>query len=991
MLRLFGLIRLALRRLLSQPGLAACVLLGMTIAVAFASALPAFVNSSQLRVLRKLLISSTGRDANATNPAERLKGTPLHVRFSYVSGLGGPLTLAQLSDLDGFMRSRIQPRTVVPVSEAGTYIRTDRWNMWPAPGTRTGERYTPKKLPLSFASMTAMNGFEQHIRLEEGVMPANAPKDGTLPTLVHTYFADKHGIQAGDVFSLTMEISVRDPKGAGRLRRIVEQRATIVGVWAPVNPDDDFWFVSPFSFSDGFMITRDTFEQDIAQLLPEPVAYVVYNYNLDETQLQTELVPALLTRIGTLRDDVFTKRSGMAQATNVSSILQNYVKASGEMTLLMVAFAAPLFVIVFYFIVLVSGMVVQRQETELIMLRSRGASTGDALGLYAIQSALIGLLALLIGMPLGYLIGALMTGIRTFLDLSGLVQLSIGDFLTTFSPQFLPFRFALGAAFLATLATMLPAAGASRSTIVLGSAERGRSSKTPVWQRMFLDLLLLIPVGYGYMQLEQQGNIGLFGRTLSNENPLRDPVRYLLPMLLMTSLALLLARLFPLLMRAFAFVFDKVDSRVPFATPLLLSARELERSPRSYLGSLLLLVMATGIATFGASTAKTLDGHLRDSVYFQTGADLRLEENAQSSKPQATAGPGQAAQRPPDDGKPEIFSFLPPEDHLTIDGVRAYSRMATLSVRPEIARRIGEFSIRAIDYYNAARVIRKSFREDFASKPFGTLMNTFSEQPDALIVTPIFLKLNNKNIGEQLMVRVQLPEGPVPVTYTIAGTYENFPTIEPKEDQFVFIADMDYTFEKMGKAVPYDVLLELAPGASGTAVSNRANQMGYMVTQTHDARFDIQEAQQTPERQGLFGILTTGFFASITLTIIGFVLYAVLSFRRRAIEFGVLRTLGLSQGQMATYLFASQLIIVLTGTAAGAGAGILAGRLFIPFFQVTGKLVAEVPAFYVRMAWTELIAVCALIGAAFIVAIVIMFVFMRRMKAFEAVKLGAEM
>jgi hypothetical protein len=94
---------------------------------------------------------------------------------------------------------------------------------------------------------------------------------------------------------------------------------------------------------------------------------------------------------------------------------------------------------------------------------------------------------------------------------------------------------------------------------------------------------------------------------------------------------------------------------------------------------------------------------------------------------------------------------------------------------------------------------------------------------------------------------------------------------------------------------------------------------------------------------------------------------------------------------MATYLFASQLIIVLTGTAAGAGAGILAGRLFIPFFQVTGKLVAEVPAFYVRMAWTELIAVCALIGAAFIVAIVIMFVFMRRMKAFEAVKLGAEM
>jgi putative ABC transport system permease protein len=991
MLRTLGLIRLALRRLLNQPALAACMLLGMVMAVAFASALPAFVNNAQLRVLRKLLVTSTGRDSSATTKDARSKGSPLYVRYSYVSGLGGPLTLDQLRDMDSFMQTRVQSRLILPVAQAGSYVRTDRWQMFPAAGNRTSQVYEARKAPLTYASMTALNDVEPHIKLEEGVMPADAPKDGTVPVLAFRAFSDKYGARPGDVYRLTMQVRVREPGQTADTLQQVEINATVTGVWSAINEDDDYWFVSPFSFSDGFLITRDTFEKHVAGLIPRPVDYVIYSYNLDDKPLQTELVPQLLTRINAQRDEVFTKRSGISQSTNATGVLNSYAKASGEMTFLMVAFAAPLFVIVLYFIVLVAGMVIRRQESELIMMRSRGASTGDTLWLFAIQSTITGLVALLVGMPLGYLVGSAMGGIRTFLDFSGVIRLSVGDFISAFNPQFLPFRFAIGAAVIATLATMLPAASESRSTVVLGNAERSRNMRTPFWQRLYLDVLLLVPVAYGYMQLSQQGNIGLFGKTISNENPLRDPIRYLLPMLLMTSVALLVARIFPLTMRLLSALFQSIDSRVPFSTPLLLSARDLERSPKGYLGSMLLLIMATGIATFGASTAKTLDGHLSDSVYFESGADMRLEERAQSSKPQPSTAPGEAAKPPPDDGKPEYWSFLPVEDHLSIAGVTGYARMATLEVKPQISRQIGEFKLRALEWREASQVMRTAFRRDYADQSFGALMNVFGEQPDGVLVPPLFLKLNNKALGDPLQLQIKTSEGRTPVTYTIAGTYKNFPTIEVKEDEYVFIADMDYTFDKMGKAVPYDVLLELAPGTSGTAVANRADQMGYMVINKFDSRFKIQDQQQTPERQGLFGILTTGFFASITLAIVGFVLYSVLSFRRRSIELGILRTLGLSTAQMAAYLFASQLTIVSTGTLVGAATGILAGRLFIPFFQVTGKLVAEVPAFYVRYAWNELIYVCVFIAIAFVLAIAIMFVFMRRLRAFEAVKLGEEM
>ncbi len=989
MRRIPGFIELALNRLRNQVALVACVLLGVTMAVAFASALPAFVNNAQLRVLRQLLLASTGRDSTSASAADRSRGDPLFLRFAYISGLGGPLTIPQLHDLDAFMRTSIQSRTILPVAQAGMRLRTDRWGMWPAAGTRTGALYTSQQRPMEYVSMDVLDGIEEHIRLEEGVMPAAMPKDDTIPVLVHRYFSDKHGVRPGDVFSLTTNVSVPNPGASGNVVRQVQTMATVAGVWTPIDPDDDFWFISPFGMSDGLLITREIFETRVAELLPKPVDYVVYNYNLDDVPLQTELVEPLLARVDTLRNDAFQKQQGISMSTNLSTVLIKYVTASREMTLLMVAFAAPLLVIVLYFIVLVSGMVIRRQEMELITLRSRGASSGDTLGLYAIQSVIIGIVALIIGMPLGYIIGSFMTGARTFLDFSGPIRLSTTDFLNAFQPQYLPFRFAVGAVIIATLATQLPALGASRSTIVLLTADRGRNTRSPLWQRMFLDVLLLVPVAYGYMQLSQQGNIGFFGRTISNENPLRDPVRYLLPMLLMTSLALIVARLFPLLMRLIARLLQRLGSRLPLATPTLLAARELGRAPKDYLGSLLLLIIATGIATFGASTAKTLDGHLVDSAYFVSGADLRLVEEGQSNKPKPVSSPGgPPAPPPPDDGKPEIWSFLPVEDHLTIPGVEAFTRMATFKVQPQIARRIGTFTLKALDWHEASSVMAQAFRADYASKSLGGLMNSLGAQPDGVLVPPIFLTLNKKAVGDPLQLDIKTTEGSVPVTYTIAGTYLHFPTIQPVEDETVFIADIDHTFEAIGKAVPYDVLLTLAPGTSGTAVSNRANEMGYTVKDTFDARLEIQTQQQTPERQGLFGILTAGFFAAIALTIISFVLYSILSFRRRSIELGVLRTLGLSSWQMAVYLILSQLGIVLTGTVAGAAVGVLASRLFIPFFQVSGKLVSEVPAFYVRIAWTEVAQVSTAIGIAFAVAIAATLLLLRRMKAFEAIKLG---
>ena len=65
-------------------------------------------------------------------------------------------------------------------------------------------------------------------------------------------------------------------------------------------------------------------------------------------------------------------------------------------------------------------------------------------------------------------------------------------------------------------------------------------------------------------------------------------------------------------------------------------------------------------------------------------------------------------------------------------------------------------------------------------------------------------------------------------------------------------------------------------------------------------------------------MLSVGFLAAALLTVLGFFLYALFSFRRRFIEMGVLRAVGLSAGQMTVFL-ASELAFLIV-----VGAGLLA-------------------------------------------------------------------
>src|SRR5690606_16375440 len=111
----------------------------------------------------------------------------------------------------------------------------------------------------------------------------------------------------------------------------------------------------------------------------------------------------------------------------------------------------------------------------------------------------------------------------------------------------------------------------------------------------------------------------------------------------------------------------------------------------------------------------------------------------------------------------------------------------------------------------------------------------------------------------------------------------------------LFVGNLDYFFEQIGTQVPYYVWLRADPDVGEAQLNLRYS--GWKTAATH-----IVREQERPERQGIFGMLSVGFVAAAVLTVLGFFLYALFSLRRRAIEIGVLRAVGLSSRQMVAFL-----------------------------------------------------------------------------------------
>jgi putative ABC transport system permease protein len=385
--------------------------------------------------------------------------------------------------------------------------------------------------------------------------------------------------------------------------------------------------------------------------------------------------------------------------------------------------------------------------------------------------------------------------------------------------------------------------------------------------------------------------------------------------------------------------------------------------------------------------ATTLDDHLNNQVYYETGADLNLQELGEDTAEPPTPQLGDDEQEEDDEEEDEPrWLFLPVSVHLEVDGVKAAARVGDYKATANIGGSQQAGRILGIDRLDFAQVA--FFRRDFASnEALGGVLNRLAVGRDAILVSRAFMQQNELQVGDLLRLTVEAAGEFAQIDFVITAPLDYFPTLYPQDGPF-FVAHLDYLYEQLGEQFPYDVWLAKQADASSAEIVQGVRELGLNVVSTTDAQEKIDEEQARPERQGLFGLLSVGFSAAAVLTVLGFLVFAVVSFQRRFIELGMLRAIGLSLGQMALYLAGEQIALILAGMGLGTALGLGASYLFIPYFQVGQTARSLTPPFVVQIAWEQTSIIYAVFGAVFLLAVLVLILLLMRMKVFEAIKLG---
>jgi len=955
--RLRAIVVVVAKRVTSQPWLVFATMLGLVASIGLMMSIPVYADAVYHRIfLRNLVPEDAPEDV----------APPLTFLFRYDGSIYGSKEWSEIAPVDEYLTQRAPGALGLPEKLVVRYATTDPFGIY----ADAESAFDNMVSPLVWSGFSFISDLVDHVDVVEGHFPnpVAAGNGDAVEVMIHEFLAGEIGIQVDETY--VAYLKVRSDEG---FVRDVQMPVRIVGVWKETDAYDPYWFFRPRAFTERLMLPEESFVNYIGAVVDDEVYTAVWYLVMDGTTISHTDASPLIRR--TL--SVEQRAAGILPNTSLSQspvdALVDYRRSANLLTVQLYAFSVPILGLLLAFIMLTASLATERRRNEVAVLRSRGAMSAQMLGMAALESLLLGLVSLAAGAPVGMGVAGLIGQARSFLDFSaGLEMLDV-----RVTPDTL--RFGVVAVIVGVVAQIAPTFGAAKHTVVSYKRERARMLKKPWWQRAWLDVGLLIPAVYGGYLLRNQGTVATLDAGWG-ASPFENPLLFLVPALAIFALTLFFLRFLPLVMSAVAWIAGKTR-----AVGFLMAARHLARSPSFYNTPLILLVLTLSLSAFTASLAHTLDQHLFDKSFYQGGAALRFldrGEGQDNTLSAAFTGSGQGGSSEDEDTGPQ-WLFLPVTEYLSAPGVEDVMRVARYNAVANVSSGRQEGSFLGVEREAFARI--SYWRSDFAQESLGALMNGLAMHPNGVLVTEDFLAQNYLTVGDTLQLDTTTYGTRTTMDMMVVGAITYFPTWYPSEGP-IFVGNLDYLFLSAGQQYPYAVWMNLAPTADEHHLIDEDLQL--FTYDWNAPRLDISTEQELPERQGLFGLLSVGFAAAAVLTVIGFLLYALFSFQRRFIEFGVLRAVGLSSNQMSSFLGWELALLILMGGLLGTLLGGGISSFFIPYLQLGGDEVSQIPPYVVDIAWGEIFRVYVLFGVLFVVALVALIVMLRRMKIFEAVKLG---
>ncbi|HEX7950576.1 MAG TPA: FtsX-like permease family protein, partial [Candidatus Limnocylindrales bacterium] len=236
-----------------------------------------------------------------------------------------------------------------------------------------------------------------------------------------------------------------------------------------------------------------------------------------------------------------------------------------------------------------------------------------------------------------------------------------------------------------------------------------------------------------------------------------------------------------------------------------------------------------------------------------------------------------------------------------------------------------------------------------------------------VIASDRFLALTASQVGDHLAGAIRGSS----VDLSIVGTASEFPTLDPSKP-FILVDAPTLVLARYAANGTTDSpgewwLSSSDPDATAAALT-ALNSDATVVSRTRMER----ELRGDPLALGVIGLLGLGSLAAMVFAAIGFIVSATVSTAEREGELALLRALGLSGGQLSSWLSAEHGLLLVAGLGGGVALGVLLAWLVLPFSTLTTTGAAAVPAPVVIVPIDGLLPVVGLAALVFVVTVVVL-------------------
>ncbi len=963
---------IVLRKMFQNKWLSFCLLLGFVLAVATASSIPMFTQGASFNEYTKSLRNS--QEETGIYPGNVLVGRALSIKSDtdYTK---------IYQEIDNRVTSDLIDRMELPVQASAKYLKSTAEDAF---------LFRTSKIS-TYTSLASLSNLEEHVNVIKGRINKPGIHGDTIEAVITPADLIDHRLSMNKAYDVNFGRVVNGNKTDYKL----SLKIVIVGIVEPKSKEDLYWFYNfigntPYSV---LYIDQETFLQTL--FTKEPIVSINAQWYaaLDYTKITTDSMNTIKELSKEWNEALETKKISIFDMTIAKTFIK-YTESEKLINNIMWLFSILVFVIITFYILMISKLIIDYDKNEIVLITSRGGSKLHILKGYLLQCLSIGLLSLGIGPILGIFICQIIGSSNSFLEFTNRKAIPI-------VVSFRNYWYSIIVILIITVVILVTAAIFSGTSLIKHKQGKGRNKNATIYFKILLSLSLIILSIYwlfSYKMLAKRA-----GGFLPNADGLPiDPMLFLNASLMIIGTGLFLTNIFPFIVKL---VF--IAGKRFWSTSIYTAFVQVARSAGQEQFLMLFIVLTLSIGVFSANSARTINANAEDAIRYQTGADITLldnweyiaDENALTTNDYIAASWGnKKALDKIQSFKERAASGLLTDKYIEPDfeqytGLQGVDKVTKVYVEESTSiAPIASLPVRflAIDTNEFGKTAW--FRSELLPFHWYEYLNLLADIPNGVLLSSSF-KDKKIKAGDEITLRVAKQNIKVVVVdfvdYWPSFTQNITDPLGKSIKNNLVVANFGYIFNSM-PIKPYEVWIKKKPGYSGADILKELKAKAIEPLKYKDTDKAITELKREPAILSTNGSLTLGFILTMIICLSGFLIYWVIALKKRALQFGIMRAMGISTNHVIGMLVFEHLLISGSAIIAGISVGAAVSRIFIPVYELFYNTKIHLLPFQMIAQRADYIKLYFVVAFMLLVAFFVLFIITRNIKVTQIIKLGED-